>query len=45
MHKILEPKVRIVTTKAMVIKVMVVAMVGVMSRPVVGPMPWISMSN
>ena len=38
---ILEPKVRVVATKAMAIK----AMFGAMSGPMVGLMPWMHMSN
>ena len=39
------PKVRAMATKAVAIKAVVVAMFGVVGRPVVGPMPWIPMSS
>ena len=38
MPRIAGPKVRVVATKAMAIKALVVAMVGFMGRPTVGPM-------
>ena len=39
LHKTLGPKLRVVATMAVAIKGMVVTMVGVVGRPVVGPMP------
>ena len=37
MPKILGPKVKVVATKAVAIKAVVVAMAGIMGRPIVGP--------
>ena len=45
MTTMLGPKVRIVAIKAMAIKGVVVAMVGVEVRAVVGPIPWMGMSS
>ena len=45
MHKMLGPEVRVVVTKAMAIRAMVVVMVMVMGRPMVEPMPWMPMSS
>ena len=45
MHKMPGPKVRVEATKGVAIKAMVMAMFGVMVRPMVGPMPWIPRSN
>ena len=41
--KMPEPEVSVVATKAVAIKTMVIAMVGVMGKPVVRPMPWMPM--
>ena len=38
MHKILGPKVRVMATKAMAIRAMVIVMVVAVGRPMVGPM-------
>ena len=45
MHKMLGPKVRVVVTKAMAIRAMVMGIVMVMGRPVVEPMPRMPMSS
>ena len=45
MHKMPGPKLRIVVTKAMAIKAVVVVMVVVMGRPIVEPMPWMPISS
>ena len=45
MHIILGPKVRVVVTKAMAIRAVVVVMVMVMGRPMVKPMLWMPMSS
>ena len=45
MYKILGLEVRVVATKLTAIKLMIKAMVGVMGRLVVGPMPWMPMSS
>ena len=45
MHKILGPKVRVMATKAMAIRAMVVVLVMVIGRPVVKPMPWMLKSS
>ena len=45
MCKMLGLKVRVMATKAMVIRTMVVVMVVVMGRSAVGPMLWIPLSN
>ena len=45
MHKMPGPEVRVVVTKTMVIRAMVLLMVMVVSRPVVEPMPWMPMSS
>ena len=44
-HKMLGPEVRIMVTKAMAIRAVVVVMVMVMGRLVVEPMPWMPMSR
>ena len=44
MLKMLGPEVRVVATKAMAIKAMVIVMVAIMGRPVVGPKLWMPMS-
>ena len=44
-YKMLGPEVRVVVTKAMAIRLMVVVMVMVMGRPMVKPMLWIPMNN
>ena len=41
MHKVSGPEVMVMATKAMAIKAIVMAMVGVMGKPWVGPMPWV----
>ena len=41
--KILGPKVRMVATKTVALKVMVVVVVGFIGRPMFGPMPWMPM--
>ena len=45
MHKILGPKVRVIVTKAVAIRAVIMDMVIVMGRPVVEPMPWMPMSG
>ena len=45
MHKMPGPEVRVITTKAMAIRAMVVVMVMVMGRPMVEPMPWMPISS
>ena len=45
MHKMLGPEVRVVVTKAVAIRAMVVVMVMVVGRPVVKPMLWMPMSS
>ena len=44
-HKIPGPKVRVMATKAMAIRAMVMVMVVVMGRPMVEPMLWMPMSS
>ena len=44
-HKILEPKVRVGATKSVALRGVVVAMVMVMGRIVVEPIPWMTMSS
>ena len=43
--KMLGSNIKIMATKSMAIKVMVVVMVMVIGRPMVWPMPWIPMSS
>ena len=45
MHTMSGPKVSIMATKAMVIMSMVIVIVVVMSRPMVGPMPYMPMAS
>ena len=45
MPNLLGPEVRIVAPKAMAITAIVVAMVGVMGRPIIKPMTWMPMSS
>ena len=45
MCKMVGPKVRVVATKAMVIRAMVIIMVIVVGWPMVRPMLWMPMSN
>ena len=45
MHEMLEPEVRVIVTKAMAIRAMVVVMAMVMGRPMVRSIPWIHMSS
>ena len=45
MLRMLQPKVRVVATKAVAIKAMIMAMVLVVERPMVGPMSWMPMSS
>ena len=45
MHKMLGPNVRVVATKLTAIKVMIKAMVGVIGKLAVGPMPWMPMTS
>ena len=43
MHKMLRPKVRVMATKAMAIRSLVIVMVIVVGRPIVRPMLWMAM--
>ena len=45
MHKMLGPKIRVVATNAIAIKVVVMVVVIVMGRPVAKPMPWMPMDE
>ena len=45
MPKMLGPKVRVMATKAVAIRAVVVVMFVVVARPVVEPIPWIPMSS
>ena len=45
MPKMLEPRIRVVAAKAVAIKAMVVAIIGVIGRPLVDPMLWMPMSS
>ena len=45
MPKMLGPKVRVIYAKTMVMRAMVVAMVRVMGRTIVGPIPMMPMSS
>ena len=45
MHIMLVPEVRVIATKAVAIRVIVMVMVVIMGRPMVGPMPWMPMST
>ena len=45
MLKTLGPKVRVMATKAMAIKVMIVVMIVIMVRPMIGPMTWMPISS
>ena len=44
MPKIPGPKVRVVATKVVAIKAIVMAMFGVLGRPMVEPIPWMPIS-
>ena len=44
-HKMLRPKVRVMVTKAVAIRAMVVVIFVVVGRPVVEPIPWMPMSS
>ena len=44
-HKMLGPTFRVVITKAVAIRAVVVVMVMVVGRPMVKPMPWMPMSS
>ena len=45
MHKILGPKVKVIATKAVAIKAIIMVMVMVVGRPVVGLMLWMPKSS
>ena len=45
MPKMQGPKARVITTKAMATRTMVLALLGVMGRSMVGPMPWMPMRH
>ena len=45
MHKMLGPEVRVVDTKAVAIRAVVMVIVVVVGRPMVEPMPWMPMSS
>ena len=45
MYKTLEPKVRVVATKAIAIRAIVIVMVMVVGKPMLEPMPWMPMSS
>ena len=45
MHIILGPEVRVMVTKAMVIRAVVIVLVVIMGRFMVKPMPWMPMSS
>ena len=45
MHKMPGPEVRVLATKAVAIRAMVMVIVMVVDRPVVEPMPWMPMSS
>ena len=45
MLKILGPEVRVIAPKAMAIKAISMAIIRIIGRPVIGPMPWMLMSS
>ena len=45
MHRMPGPEVRVMVTKAMAIRAVVIVLVMVMGRPMIEPMPWLPMSN
>ena len=45
MPKMLGPEARVLVTKAMAIRAVVIVMVLVIGNPVIGPMPWMPMSS
>ena len=45
MHKMLGPEVRVMASKSMANKAMVIAMVGIIGKPILGPMLWMPTSS